>query len=232
MTRYLLRIAGWLLVTTMLAPAVSLAADQGKGLTRFATVPLGAEITGLLITDDGDLFFNAQHPADSNEAPNNRATIGALAGVNMNELPASFEPVKVPESAEEKQGFLTALGSYEAIAHEGDFADTVKGGLGGIVTADGQSVIKQSNDPDFNGFIAEGDGKMAYLFTNWEDRPGAMSRLQIAKGDDGKWSVTEGDAMMVDFSPVNGTWVNCFGSVSPWGTPLTSEELYFDDTAD
>lgn len=30
--------------------------------------------------------------------------------------------------------------------------------------------------------------------------------------------------MMVDFDGVKGTAANCFGSVSPWGTPLTSEE--------
>jgi hypothetical protein len=128
MTQNPVRIASWLLVTTMLAPAATLGAEQGKGLTRFATVPLGAEFTGLFITDNGDLFYNAQHPADSNAAPNNRATIGALVGVNMDELPASFEPVKVPETAAEKQDFLTAVGEYQAIAREGDFAETVSGG--------------------------------------------------------------------------------------------------------
>jgi uncharacterized protein len=227
------RIARWLLVTTMLAPAATLAAEPGQGLTRFATVPLGAEFTGLFITDNGDLFYNAQHPADSNAAPNNRATIGTLARVNMNELPATFAPVKVPETDQEKQRFLTAVGEYQAIAREGDFADTIKGGLGAIVGVDGETAIKQSNDPDFNGFIPAGNGgNQGYLFTNWEDRPGGMSRIHIAKGDDGKWSVGSDGAMMIDFSPVNGTWVNCFGSVSPWGTPLSSEELYFDDTAD
>jgi hypothetical protein len=101
------------------------------------------------------------------------------------------------------------------------------------VSTDGQTKIKQSNDPDFNGFIPTGNGgNTGYLFTNWEDRPGGMSRINIAKGDDGKWSVGPDGAIMIDFAPVNGTWVNCFGSVSPWDTPLTSEELYFDDTAD
>ena len=64
----------------------------------------------------------------------------------------------------------------------------------------------------------------------WEDRPGGMSRLRVRKAASGAWSVDDKDAMMLDFSAVNGTWVNCFGSVSPWGTPLTSEELYFDNT--
>jgi secreted PhoX family phosphatase len=36
---------------------------------------------------------------------------------------------------------------------------------------------------------------------------------------------------MLDFSSVEGTWVNCFGTVTPWQTPLSAEELYFDNTA-
>jgi hypothetical protein len=32
--------------------------------------------------------------------------------------------------------------------------------------------------------------------------------------------------MNVNFGAVNGTMINCFGTVSPWGTPLTSEENY------
>lgn len=196
-------------------------------------MPLGAEITGLYITDNGDLFYNAQHPADSNAEPNNRATLGALVGVNLHELPTDFEPIKVPETDDEKQGFLNALGEYQAIAREGDFEDMIPGGLGAIMAADGQTKIKQSNRADFNAYIdASDDGNTGYLFTNWEDRPGGMSRIQVAKGEDGTWSVGPDGAIAVDFSAVGGTWVNCFGSVSPWDTPLTSEELYVDNTAD
>ena len=217
----------------LLGTAACTTVQQEPGLVRFATVPLGAEITGMYITDNGDLFYNAQHPADSNAEPNNRAAIGALVGVDMRALPASFEPIGVPEAAEEKQGFLNAVGEFQVIAREGEQADTVPGGLGAIMAADGETKIKQSNDPDFNAYIpTSDDGNTGYLFTNWEDRPGGMSRIHIAKGDDGTWSVGPEGAMAVDFSAVGGTWVNCFGSVSPWNTPLTSEELYVDETAD
>ena len=37
-------------------------------LTRLATVPSGAEVTGLFLTDNGDGLFNVQHPADTNVA--------------------------------------------------------------------------------------------------------------------------------------------------------------------
>lgn len=32
--------------------------DTAGTLTRIATVPLGAEVTGIFLTDEGDLFFN------------------------------------------------------------------------------------------------------------------------------------------------------------------------------
>lgn len=88
---------------------------------------------------------------------------------------------------------------------------------------DGTTLIKNSNDPDFNAVVSDG-GTDYYLYINWEDRPRSMSRIKL----DSSYSVTaEG---MLDFSSVDSTWVNCFGTVSLWGTPLSSEELYFDIT--
>jgi len=223
------RFAGLLLASSMLVPTVALA---DGALTRLATVPLGAEITGLFITPAGDLFFNAQHPDDTNTAPYNLATVGVVTGLDINELPATFDPLPVPESAEAKQSIQTALGDYQILIQEAQFDDTVPGGLGAMTTPEGDKIL-QSNDPDFNAYVPTNEpGTEGYLFTNWEDRPGGMSRVKIMKGDDGRWEVDAGDVQMVDFRAVNGTWVNCFGSLSPWGTPLTSEELYFDDTVD
>ncbi|RLW71228.1 MAG: hypothetical protein B6D71_03190 [gamma proteobacterium symbiont of Stewartia floridana] len=58
-----------------------------------------------------------------------------------------------------------------------------------------------------------------------------MSRIQVSGlTDSGYGNITQEG--MIDFSSVGGTWVNCFGTVSPWNTPMSAEELYFDDTAD
>jgi secreted PhoX family phosphatase len=59
-----------------------------------------------------------------------------------------------------------------------------------------------------------------------------MSRMHIRMNAEGRWEIVDGDAKMLDFASVNGTWVNCFGTVSPWNTPLTSEELYFPNTSE
>ena len=204
---------------------------EGGEMTRLATVPAGAEITGIFLTKAGDLFFNAQHPADANAVPYNRSSIGALVGVDASALPETFKPAPVPATAGERQSFTTALGSYQIIAQEGEtFDGMIPAGLGAMESRDGRRVVKMSSDPDFNAFVpANADSSEGYLFTNWEDRPGGMSRLHIQKGENGRWRVT--DAMMLDFGAVDGTWVNCFGTLSPWQTPLTSEELYFEDTA-
>ena len=39
----------------------------------------------------------------------------------------------------------------------------------------------------------------------------------------GKWTIDNTDVSMLDFG-LYGTVANCFGSVTPWNTPLTSEE--------
>lgn len=211
---------------------------EAQTLTRLATVPLGAEVTGLFVTADGDLFFNAQHPDDTNTEEGadgtvfNAASVGVVRDYLFTADKAPFEALSLPASDAEKQVVRTAVGSYQVIGQNGDtFAGAPDGGLGAIVADDDGAIIKVSNDPDFNAFVSTGDNE-GYLFTNWEDRPGGMSRIKLGKDGDGAWSVLDNDVMMLDFGSVMGTWVNCFGSLSPWNTPLTSEELYFDDTAD
>lgn len=210
-------------------------------LTRLATVPTGAEVTGAFLTDEGDLFFNVQHPSDANtitEGVNNKAynkgTVGVLRGVNFNNLPKTIVNSPVPETEEERQVVVSALGEYQIIGQTNDtFADLgengLPGGLGvhyGIVSGD---KIIENNAPDFNGYVSTGEGE-GYLFTNWESYPGGVSRMKIEKDEFGSWSVS--DAMMVNFDNVGGTAANCFGSVSPWGTPLSSEEWIVRSSVD
>ncbi|MCH9783257.1 MAG: DUF839 domain-containing protein, partial [Gammaproteobacteria bacterium] len=206
---------------------------QMERLTRVATLPLGSEATGLFLKQDGEVFTNIQHPSDANVTPDaegnvyRHATVGLIENTDINK---PFEGVSVPETDEEKQIMRVATGRYNVLGQQGDaWAGAPQPGLGGIAVQDGTALIKVSNDPDFNGWVEVSEDE-GYLFTNWEDRPGGMSRLHLVRANDGRWVVQDNDASMVDFSAVKGTWVNCFGTVSPWNTPLTSEELYFDDT--
>ena len=196
-------------------------------LIRLATTPLGSELTGMFNTDNGEFFFNIQHPSSSLPGDEAKAAVGAWVGADIDNIDPRLQSVAVPASdSVEAQSTQMAIGSYQAIGREGDtFSGALPFGLGHIVNAAGDASIKQSNNPDFNAFIPNNaDGSEGFLFTAWEDRPGAMSRMSIARQEDGSWSVS--DALNIDFSSVNGTMINCFGTVSPWGTPLTSEENY------
>ncbi len=77
------------------------------------------------------------------------------------------------------------------------------------------------------------NGKVAYKVENWYSRmPMSMALTSIAQGSDGKLSATA--QKPIDFSSVNGLWIPCFGSQTPWNTHFGSEEdydMYFVKTA-
>lgn len=201
-------------------------APTPASLTRLVTIPLGAELTGMEKTANGELFFNIQHPSLALPPEEAKAAVGAWVGVDFNNLPKEITPVPVPDPASAAaKTTQVAMGNYQVLGREGDdFAGGLPYGLGAIPNAANTASVKQSNDPDFNAFIpSNAEGTEGFLFSAWEDRPGAVSRLALQKAGN-SWIVN--DALNVDFSSVLGTMINCFGSVSPWGTPLTSEENY------
>ena len=205
---------------------------QPDGLVRLATVPTGAEVTGAFVTADGDLFFNFQHPDDVNDEVDadgkayNRGGVGVVQGVNINKLPKNAISTPIPVSDEEKETVQVAYGEYKLLGQYGDtFDGNLADGLGAIIGASGKQEPGSVAEgwPDFNGYIPTGANE-GYLFTNWEYFPGGMSRMKIAKdANTGEWSVDNTDVTMLDFGTY-GTVANCFGSVTPWNTPLTSEE--------
>ena len=161
---------------------------------------------------------------------NYRATIGVINGIDWNELPNS-----VPELASSSSewdiwhGIRTSYGDYQVLLQGGD-ALSEGGVAGGIYAADDGNRIFISEKPDYNAFVPlNADGSRGYLYTAWEERPAGISQLEIEWNTAStEWDVLGG--MMLDLSSVNGGWVLCFGSMSPWGTPLLSEELYFSNT--
>lgn len=197
-------------------------AEGGPTLTRLATTVPGAEITGLCVSPAGELFFNVQHPDADNPEPFDRGGVGVVEGVSLADLPSDAPSVEVPEDGGGEE-VRTAAGSYRVLANGGDPTDD-DAGFGVPYSPDGEA-LSDANYPDFNGFVPSSAAPdEGYLFTNWESRPGMVSRLHLRRGASGSWSVQ--GSTNVDFRPVEGTWANCFGSVSPWGTPLSAEENY------
>jgi secreted PhoX family phosphatase len=193
---------------------------DGKELKRFATMPEGAEVTGLRVEPDGTIFLNVQHPNATNIYPFNRATVGVITGFQAGD---DFTAVPVPTGDDMKQ-LKIAAGQYEVLARTGESipADTERAFFGEIPAADG-SVLNTCNNPDGNMFLpTDSAGTQGYLYSNWECSPGGVSKLYIQQDTDGTWSSVEGS--LVDFTDVNGTRNNCNASVTPWNTALTSEE--------
>ena len=197
-------------------------------MIRILMLPPEAEVTGMYVDEHGRFFVNAMHP----DPDNYDATIGVINGVDWNNLPNV-----VPELAASSQasdvwhGIRTGYGEYQVLLQAGDSLSDgqLAGGIYSI--ANGEEILV-SQKPDFNAFIPTNqDGTSGFLYTAWEDRPAGISQIEIQWDPTAEqWDVIS--SQMLNLSSINGGWVLCFGTVSPWGSPLFSEELYFDDTED
>ena len=196
---------------------------DGVELKRFATLPAGSEVTGLHISANGAVFMNVQHPDGVNIYPYNRGTIGIITGFAATD---DFESIDVP-SGNAAHVVVVAGGDYQVLGRMGspipNAIDAAR--LGQLDMADGSMDI--CNNPDGNMYLpVNEEGTQGYLYTNYECQPGGMSKLYISQNGDGVWDVIEGEN--VDLTAVGGTWNNCFSSVTPWNTGLSSEEYPFD----
>ena len=71
-------------------------------MTRIATVPAGAEVTGIATNNLGELFFNAQHPAGKGELKGDgpAAVIGYVDGIDIHHY--SGPSVAIPAEVEQR----------------------------------------------------------------------------------------------------------------------------------
>ncbi len=227
-----MRFANKLLATTALVGCV-LASSQTRAemtLIRIATMPAGAEVTGLSTNALGELFLNAQHPGGKNTFKGgvSPALLGYISGFDS----AAFSGPGVAIPEESMRGEISvATGSYVTFGKAGDRLGSGQS-LGGVYNVAGNKMYV-SNAPDFNGFVPRGENA-AYLYTSWEgagrNGASAVSRLSLNRVD-GLWSADLSNSVMLDLSPVHGGAVLCSGIVTPWGTPLLAEEYFFYSTA-
>ncbi|MBK9109764.1 MAG: DUF839 domain-containing protein [Saprospiraceae bacterium] len=83
-----------------------------------------------------------------------------------------------------------------------------------------------STNFDFTGYVpVNGSSTLGYLSVNHETVPGGVSIADIRYDLTSKlWQVDASGP--VDFSPVVSTATNCSGTVTPWNTVITCEEIY------
>ncbi len=108
-----------------------------------------------------------------------------------------------------------------------------------LVDLNGDPVIAET--PDANSLLKVDDklflvshyeydnilanGEVGYKVENWYSRmPMSMTLTDIAQSSDGTLSATAHKP--INFSSVNGIWIPCFGSQTPWNTHFGSEEDY------
>jgi PGF-CTERM protein len=219
---------GFLLTLNISPFAMAEGRDEAtpEAMTRIMMLPPEAEVTGMHINANGNFFVNAMHPDEDNY----KATIGVINGIDWNNLPETVPELSSSSSENDIwHGIRTSYGDYQVILQTGD-ALSEGGVAGGIYAADDESQILISKKPDYNAFVPlNADSTHGYLYTAWEDRPAGLSQLELEwDSTSSQWAVL--NSKMLDLSSINGGWVFCFGSMSPWGSPLFSEELYFDNT--
>ncbi|GAB3684340.1 alkaline phosphatase PhoX [Salinisphaera aquimarina] len=114
---------------------------------------------------------------------------------------------------------------FQTILRSGD----EKGGnrFGVLTAKNGDPVLAEDNSQtvaDSNDFssLLRFDDKL-FMVSHFESRPGSMYVSSLVQdADTGQLTATS--TRPIDFSPDNGLWVPCAGSVTPWGTHLGGEE--------
>jgi len=219
-------------------------APSVKGsLKRFSNTAFGAEVTGPFVFADGSLLFSNQHPEENNQGEFSNPGVGYFSGFQFefNGSNDDFSELSIPKTEEQRRQIRSSAGTYTYL---GKGRDSINGGterLGVTQTPDGIDITMDNfagsqygaaaTNPDCNQFVATNDEETeGYLFTNWENSPGNVSRIPISQTEDGEWESDLDNAINVvntdAFRAVGGTRINCYGDLSPWNTMVTSEENY------
>jgi hypothetical protein len=162
------------------------------------------------------------------------ATLGGMVQAYAGTI--AFTEVTVPTTDAEKRQVraspsvtvddTTVNIGFHPILRSGDRAG--RGIYGQIFDKDGSKLKAEdgspfiSNDNDFASLLHGKDKNDLFMVSHFESRPGAMYLTQLKQEGNGELTALRTRAL--DFSHVNGGWVHCAGSVTPWGTHLGSEE--------
>jgi len=210
-------------------------------LDRFSSTALGAEVTGPFVFDDGTLLYSLQHPSHENPSPYDKGGIGYVSGFTFDfgGRNDDFEELSPPQTNAQQGRVRTAAGEFTMLAQQ---EDAINGGteqLGVPETPDGTPIDKFAgsrysdfgNDPDCNQFVPTNEaGTEGYLFTNFEQSPGDITRIPLTSSGAGEWSADLENAINLSntepMRALGGTRINCYGDRTPWNTMVSSEENY------
>lgn len=174
---------------------------------------------------DGQDGTNGQNGTDGKDA------IGSGPGPFG---PMKFAGVSAPQTDYAKRSITVSTssigddvygGAYNTFARSGDDVNGVYFGQlvdeNGSLLQEDDGTIVTSNSNEFTSLLPIGD--RLFSVSQFESRPGAMFLMELDQNKiNGELSVKS--LSQIDQSGVNGGWVHCAGSVTPWVTHLASEE--------
>jgi len=139
-----------------------------------------------------------------------------------------FDKRSLLSSQQVKVGNAVVDFKFNTIMRSGASPEGSEAPFGTIFDIEGQPIKSEdgstqvSSDNDFSSLVTGEDGKV-YMVSHFETRPSAMYITEMDQNS-ASGILTAKRTRPLDFSPLNGGWVHCAGSVTPWGNHLGSEE--------
>ena len=155
-------------------------------------------------------------------------------GVNGSAVSIKFVGVDAPSTDAEKREIMVSQavvkgeiygGVYNTLARSGDVIDGIPFGL--IVDDQGNAVLEEDNseritDANEHTSLLPINGRL-FSVSQMETRPGAMFLFELNQNST-TGALTVKSMSQIDQKGVDGGWVHCAASVTPWTTHLASEE--------
>ena len=158
----------------------------------------------------------------------------ALAVSAVNPESIVFSGVKAPLTDEEKRTVLASDVIIDGKVYGGEYKTLVRSGenfngiyFGQLVDESGSVLkasdgsIKISDSNEFTSLLPIGN--KLFSVSQFESTPGAMFLMELNQ-DLNNGDLTVKTMKQIDQSEVDGGWVHCAASVTPWTTHLASEE--------
>lgn len=174
--------------------------------------------------DDGDGDDNG----DGDETPvSSLSFTGVAAPSTDSEKRQILASPKVEVNGEEYEiGFHTLLRSGDSVNGNVVFGQLVDSAQQPLYSEDGMLKITDANEHTSLLPI----GERLFSVSQMESRPGAMFLMELDQ-DPENGELSTSDLWQIDQSGVDGGWVHCAASVTPWNAHLASEEYEPDARA-
>lgn len=214
--------------------------DGLTSLTKVVDMPASTECPHGATKMQAGLDKNNSQQLDDDEVQSESVVCSAAAGAQPLAATAriQFDSVAAPATNYEKRQILVGQAKavdgnetrmldvgYHILARSGDEYGDVA--FGQLIDSSGQPLFSEdgarkiSDSNEFTSLLPIGD--RLFSVSQIESRPGAMFMMELDQDkSNGELSVKK--LWQLDMSNINGGWVHCAGSVTPWNTHFASEE--------